>query len=78
MARFLPVSSSALLSIKYEREQARLVVQFSEDAFYEYSGVPGEVVLDVLFADSIGSAFATLIKKPGFSYRKIPARQALA
>jgi hypothetical protein len=62
--------------VKYERETARLVVQFGEDSFYEYDAVPGDVVLDFMFADSIGSAFATLVKKGGFQFRKLPADQA--
>jgi hypothetical protein len=76
VAKFLPVVSQALVSVKYEREQARLVVQFGEDSFYEYDGVPGDVVLDFMFADSIGSAFSALVKKGGFQFRKLPADQA--
>lgn len=76
-ARFVPVVSAALVAVKYERERSRLVVQFGEDTFYEYDGVSPEVVLDFLFADSIGSAFDALVKKGGFQYRKLRAADAL-
>ncbi|KKN84429.1 hypothetical protein LCGC14_0288910 [marine sediment metagenome] len=76
MAKFVPVVSAAMTAIKFERETGRLVVQFGEDSFYEYDGVSNEVVLDVLFADSIGSAFSALVKRGGFAFRKIPAAQA--
>lgn len=78
MAKFIPIVSSAMVAVKYEREQARLTVQFGEDVFYEYDSVPGDVVLDFLFADSIGSAFAALVKKPGFAFRKLPANRPRA
>ena len=73
---FVPVVSAALTAVHYEREQQRLVVQFGE-SWYEYDHVPGDVVLDVMFADSIGSTFDRLIKKGGFSFRKIPSAEAL-
>jgi hypothetical protein len=73
---FLPVVSSALTAVKYEREQGRLVVQFPGEVVYEYDDVPGEVVLDFLFSDSIGSAFSTLVKQAGFQYRRIAAKDA--
>jgi hypothetical protein len=77
MAAFLPVISSKLASMKYERDRSRLVVQFGE-VYYEYDGVPGEVVLDVLFSDSIGKAFHTLVEGGGFAYRRVAADKALA
>ena len=73
---FVPVVSASLTAVHYEREQQRLVVQFGE-SWYEYDAVPGDVVLDVMFADSIGSTFDRLIKKGGFPFRKIPATEAL-
>lgn len=75
MAKFLPVVSAAMTAVKFDREAGRLVVQFG-DAFYEYDGVPGDIVLDFIFADSIGGAFDTLVKRGGFNFRKIPSAQA--
>jgi hypothetical protein len=77
MAQFVPVVSSALAAVKYDRETQRLVIQFG-DVFYEYDTVSSDVVVDFLFADSIGSAFSTLVKKGGFAFRKITAAQAHA
>lgn len=73
---FVPVVSSALTSVHYERENSRLVVSFGE-SYYEYDNVPGDVVLDFMFADSIGREFDRLVKKGEFSFRKIPAIVAL-
>ena len=78
MARLVPVVSSALTSMSYDRTTGRLIVQFSEDSFYEYDSVPGDVVLDVMFADSHGQAFDRLVKKGGFGYRRVHRDQALA
>ncbi len=77
MPKFIPVVSAALTAVKYEREEGRLVVQYSEDSFYEYTGIPGEVVLDFLFADSMGKAFDALVKKGGYAYRPISAKEAV-
>lgn len=76
MAQFIPVVSSMLSAVKYNRERGRLVVQFDVDTWYEYDGVPSDVVLDMLFADSIGQAFDRLVKKGGFSYRRVNPAQA--
>ena len=73
---FVPVVSAALTAIHYDRERQRLVIQFGESV-YEYTDEPGDVVLDVMFADSIGSTFDRLVKKGGFAFRKIPAAEAL-
>lgn len=77
MAKFVPVVSAAMAAVKYERENGRLVVQFDE-TYYEYDGVPGDVVLDFMFADSIGSAFSTLVKKGGFPFKVISTEEAQA
>ncbi len=69
---FVPVISAALTAVNFDRRAGRLVIQFGEK-FYEYTGVPGDVVLDFMFADSIGSEFDKLVKKGGFSFRQITA-----
>lgn len=76
MTQFVPVVSSALTAVKFDRETGQLIVQFGENSFYEYDGVSGDVVLDFMFADSIGRTFDTLVKKGGFSFRRIPAEEA--
>lgn len=77
MPKFIPVVSAKMAAVKYDREEGRLVVQFGEDSFYEYTGVSGDVVLDFLFADSQGKAFNTLVEKGGYAYKPIPAAEAL-
>ncbi len=67
---FLPVVSSALTAVDYDRANGRLKVKFGE-AVYEYLNIPDNVVLDVLFADSIGSTFDRLVKKGGFGFRRL-------
>lgn len=76
MAKFVPVVSSSLTAMKYQRESGRLVVQFGEGVYYEYDEVPSDVVLDVMFADSVGQSFAGKVKKGGFTYRRIPSADA--
>ena len=69
---FLPVVSSMITRLQYERETKVLTAVFGE-RFYTYADVPSDVVLDVLFADSIGSTFDKLIKKGGFAFQEIAA-----
>lgn len=78
MPKLLPVMSTKLTAVQYDRETSRLVVQFGEGIFYEYTAVPGDVVLDVLFSDSTGKAFNTLVEKGGYQYKKIPAKDVIA
>lgn len=78
MSKFVPVISAAVMGFKYDRESRRLFAQFAEDVYYSYEDVPGDVVLDTLFADSIGQAFDALVKKGGFEYTRIPPDEALA
>ncbi len=76
MAQFIPVVSSMMAAVRYDRERSELTVQFSEDAFFTYSDVPSDIVVDFLFADSIGSAFNSIVKKGGFEFERIPAKDA--
>ena len=78
MAKFLPVVSAALTAIKFDRSTRKLYVQFAEDVFYEYSDIPNDTILDVMFADSLGGKFDELVKKGGFKFRKVTGVQANA
>jgi len=69
---FVPVVSSAMSQVQYDRQTRVLHVNFGE-RFYEYTDVPSEVVLDVLFANSQGKEFDRLVKKGGFAYREVSA-----
>ena len=78
MSKFVPVVSAAITAVKFDRESGRLFVNFSEDLVYEYDGVPGDVVLDFMFADSIGGTFDALVKKGEFSFKRVPLAEANA
>jgi hypothetical protein len=77
MAKMVPVVSSMVVAIGWNPETLKLTAQFG-DQFYEYDNVPADVAATVIFSESIGSTFNTLIKKGGFNYRKITSDQASA
>ncbi len=72
MPNFVPVVSAALSAVSYDRTTQKMLIRFNEKV-YEYLDVPQEVLLDVMFADSIGQEFDKLIKKGGFSFRQVAA-----
>lgn len=69
---FLPVVSSLVSRLQYDRATRVLTAVFNE-RYYTYTDVPSDVVLDILFADSIGATFDKLIKKGGYAYQEIAA-----
>jgi hypothetical protein len=76
--KFIPVVSSMIAAVKYDVATGRLVVQFGPDSFYEYENIPTSIVVQFLFADSLGAAFTKLVKQGHFIYRKITPEQAHA
>lgn len=76
MPKFIPVVSTAMTAVYYDRETTTLRVRFGEEAFFEYDNVSGDIVLDFMFADSIGREFDRLVKKGNFSFRRISNTQA--
>jgi hypothetical protein len=58
----MPVSSSNLAAVGYDRYAAVLVVQFLNGAVYEYYGVPTAAYAGLLQASSKGHFLATQIK----------------
>jgi hypothetical protein len=58
--RRVPVESSVIDSVGYENEV--LEIRFKSDALYRYFGVPSQVWLDLLEADSKGSFFNRRIR----------------
>jgi hypothetical protein len=46
-------------------------VVFQNETKYHYYGVPHSVILEVFGSDSIGKAFNELIKKGGYTYKKV-------
>ncbi|MCT1575685.1 KTSC domain-containing protein [Oceanobacillus kimchii] len=65
----VPVTSSNLLSVGYDSQSNRLVIQF-RDGTYEYSNVPSNIYQGLLSASSKGNYHHQHIKN-SFPYRKI-------
>jgi uncharacterized protein YutE (UPF0331/DUF86 family) len=62
MKKYL-VESSNIKSIAYDIEFKLLVVTFKNRLSYSYKDIDPETVCNVLFADSVGSAFHKFIVK---------------
>ena len=58
----MDVESTAILSIDYDHERAKLLVRFVSGERYVYVGVPGEVCRSFLDADSKGHFFHAEIR----------------
>jgi KTSC domain len=67
----MPVSSSNLASIGYDRTTQTLEIEFLHGGVYQYSGVPPSVYDGLMEAESHGSYFDLNVKKAGYSYQKI-------
>ena len=63
--------SSNISSLEYDKETQILQITFKKGGVYQYNKVPSEVFNMIAQADSVGSAFHTLIKSGGYSYEKI-------
>src|SRR6185436_15236304 len=63
------VESGNINSIGYAG--GTLEVEFKGGGTYRYSGVPAEVHQELVGADSVGSAFARLIKRGGYDFEKV-------
>ena len=66
----VPVSSSNVLEVGYERETKTLEVQFKSNAVYQYAAVPLATYEALLLADSVGGYLAQHIK-PHFACKKV-------
>lgn len=66
---WLPVESSNLAAVRYRG--TNLDIQFKNTTVYRYSKVPPEVLIELLNAESIGSAFHRLIRSGPFEYEKL-------
>lgn len=60
--RMIPLQSSTIVDVGYDRYAKELTVQFHGGGFYTYHDVPPEVFVDLLNADSAGSFHANEIK----------------
>jgi hypothetical protein len=64
------VSSSSIKGLSYSEDAKALAVVFHSGLSYMYTGVPKEVAIGLLGAESVGNYHATRIKKH-FPYLKV-------
>ena len=70
--RTILLQSSNLAAIAYDLEDETCVVQFQNGDYYRYVGVPGNVILSVLFDPvSQGKAFDAKIRWGDYPFKKI-------
>lgn len=60
--RMLPVASSNLAAVGYDRKQYILIIAFLDGSVYRYDGVPYEEYSGLLRADSHGEYFVDNIR----------------
>ncbi len=58
----IPVESSNIAAIGYDKEAKRLEIIFKNHGIYAYSGVPEETYKAFLAAESLGSYFTWYIR----------------
>lgn len=58
----VPVQSSNLKAVGYDRDAKLLQVDFKNNTSYQYAEVPPDLFADLLRADSVGSYLAQQIK----------------
>lgn len=66
-----PVVSSNIASVGFDKEKNRLCIQFQNGKCYEYTGVPQEIYVDLMTAESHGKVFNKLIRNKGFGDKQI-------
>ncbi len=64
----IPVQSSNLRSVGYDRESGTLEIEFKSGRVYQYSGVPEEVYEGLMSASSHGTYFDRYIRKQPSAY----------
>lgn len=66
----VPVSSSQLAAVGYNKDSQKLRVRFNNGSLYEYADVPEGVDQGIIGADSPGGAFNATVKN-AYSYERI-------
>ena len=64
----VPVQSSNIASIGYDRDSSTLEVEFLNGLVYQYFAVPEEVFDGLMHAPSKGSFLDQYVKKAGYKY----------
>ena len=60
--RMIPVESSNLAAVGYNKDSYELTIAFLDGSIYRYSGVPYEEYVDLMKADSHGEYFVDNIR----------------
>lgn len=68
----VPVESSVMSWVRYDRSRRSLRICFKSGNIYEYGSFPPDLFRDFLHAESKGRFFGKVIR-PEFPYRKITA-----
>jgi len=69
----MPVKSSQIKSIGYDREKKVLEVEFNSGSVYHYAGVEPEVHASLMASESIGKHFHANIRN-SFPFHKLEAK----
>ena len=74
----IPVDSSQIAEIGYDREKSVLEIQFKRGlTVYHYADVPPEVYYDLMHSESIGRYFNAQVKEH-YAYHKLTPEEANA
>lgn len=68
--KMLPVESSTISAVGYDRANLTMRIRFGSGDTYEYYHVEPETVTDLIFADSVGSYFAKHVR-PKYPCKKL-------
>lgn len=63
--------SSNVAMVTYRTDNKRLRVTFKNGVDYDYFEVPFNVYVSLRRAESVGSAFDSLVKKGGYAFSKV-------
>lgn len=66
-----PVISTNLSSVGYDIKSRTLEVEFLNGSVYQYSNVPSVIFNGLMSAGSKGQYFDRMIKKGGYSFRRL-------
>lgn len=72
--RLIPLQSSQIIGLAFSPEgddKGKLYVQFNNGNWYVYDDVPALKVMQVILAESQGTAFDRLIKRGNYAYKRL-------
>lgn len=67
----IPVQSSSVSSVGYDRDSSTLEIEFLNGSVYQYFGVPESIYNGLMNAPSKGKFLDQFVKKAGYSYARI-------